>query len=463
MLRAIARKIKPLVTARAAFGQKVSSMAVLTVQTREGLKHQLIHKAASSFILKISGSGLAFFLSIILARILGTAGLGTYAYAMTWANLLSIPATLGIDQLIVREIAVYRTKCRWKLMTGLLRWSNCLVFAASLVLTLASALLVWMMQGGINELVKAVFLAMITVPLTSMKNLRLGAMRGLNKIVLGQIPDSLVSPIMMIVVAILMGNMPIKINVFWILSSKILVVTITFVLGSVWLWRSLPNEVKQVKPEYVGKQWFTAALPFMFLGTIELINARIDLIMLGAIEDVTAVGIYAVVAGITQLTAFVHHAALGVIAPTIASLYCNGELRKIERLIQTSVLGVFLGSLLIGSVVIGCSKYLLLVFGSEFVLGAAAMNILIGGQIFNALTGPVGLVLNMSGHQNLTAIATGVSALLNVILNAILIPQWGIVGAATATTCSIITINIIKVFMMQKTLGISLYCLPKDY
>ncbi len=63
----------------------------------------------------------------------------------------------------------------------------------------------------------------------------------------------------------------------------------------------------------------------------------------------------------------------------------------------------------------------------------------------------------MTGHQNKTAIATTISAVLNIFLNALLIPQWGINGAAIATTTSIIAINIIKVMMMRKNLDLSLY------
>ena len=444
MLRAIAKKIQPL--------------GISQTKKDQSLQHRLIQGAVSSFGLKIAGSGLAFIVSMILARALGTTGLGTYAYAITWANLLSIPATLGIDQLIVREMAIYRAKSRWELMAGLLRWSNYLVLGTSLALTLITVTVVLMMQGTVNQTVLAVLFAMITVPLASLRNLRLGGMRGLDRIVLGQIPDSLFAPIIIIVlIALGYWLFPNNFGVFWVLGSKILAVSVTFFLGSIWLWRSLPETVKLVKPQYAGKQWLFAALPFMFLGTLGLINSRIDMIMLGGIKGVGAVGIYTIIAGITNLTAFIHHAALGVLGPSIATLYSQGELAKLKRLIQKSALGVFLVSLLFGIAIMACGKYLLLVFGREFVAGSTAMNILIGGQIFNALTGPVGLVLNMTGHQNKTAIATTISAVLNIVLNAILIPQWGINGAAIATSTSIITINIIKVMMMRKTLNISLY------
>ena len=442
MLRAIARKVQ------------------LGIEERHYLKHKLVVGAVGSFGLKIAGSGLAFGLSVMLARCLGTVGLGIYAYAMTWTNLLSIPATLGIDQLIVRETAIYRARSQWKLMGGLLRWSTSIVLVTSLALTLIAAGVVWGFHNDSNELVWAVVLAMTTLPLASLRNLRLGAMRGLNRIVLGQMPDTLFAPLIVIA---LTGSiyflLPDRLNVFWVLGSKIIATAVTFIIGTVWLVRSLPQPVREVKPDYSGKQWLLSALPFMFLGTAELINSRIDIIMLGTFEGAAAVGIYAAIAGIAQLTAFIHQATLGVLGPTIATLYSEGKVRQLERLIQRSILAVFAISLLLGGTIIALSKYLLLIFGSEFVIGATAMNILIGGQIFNALTGPVGLVLNMTGHQTKTAIATGLSAFLNIVLNALLIPRYGIIGAAIATTISIITINAIKVMFVQKVLNISLYSL----
>lgn len=450
MLRAIAQKIQPLGKSR--------------TKNNQSLKQRLIQGAIGSFGLKIAGSALAFVLSVILARFLGKIGLGTYAYAITWANLLSIPATLGIDQLIVREVAIYRAQSRWELMAGILRWANYAVLGTSLVLTLIATAVVGVIQGSANELAIAVLLAMTSIPLASLRNLRLGAMRGLDRIVVGQIPDTLLAPIITIVL-ITLGYwvFPHNFGVFWVLVSKIFAIAITFLLGAIWLWRSLPETVKQIEPQYRGRQWLLAALPFMFLGTVQLINARIDIIMLGGIKGVAAVGIYTVIVGLTQLTAFIHHAALGVMGPTIATLYSQGEFKKLEKLIQKSALAVFLLSLVLGGTMMGLGKYLLLIFGNDFVTGITAMNILISGQIFNALTGPVGLVLNMTGHQNQTAIAVGVSAVLNIILNGLLIPQWGLNGAAIATTTSIIAVNIIKLILMRKKLGILLYSLPKIY
>ncbi|WP_019503958.1 flippase [Pleurocapsa sp. PCC 7319] len=441
--------------------QKIQPILISTEKSNHSLKNRLIKGAAGSFGLKIAGTGLAFVMSIIFARFLGTVGLGTYSYATTWANLLSIPATLGLDQLMVREIAIYRAKSRWDLISGLLRWSNLVVLASSITLTLVAIAVIWEMKGESNtSIVIAVALAMVTVPIISLRKLKLGTMQGLHRIVLGQMPDGLFAPIIVIsLTSIVYSVFPKNFNVFWVLAIKIVAITITFFIGASWLLRSLPPEVMQVKPQYERKQWLIAALPFMFLGTTHLINSRIDIIMLGGIKGVETVGIYTIIVAITKLTIFINQAANNVLGPTIASLYSEGQLKQLERLIHKSVLSVFLLSLIIGITMMGVGKYLLLIFGSDFISGRTAMNILIVGQIFNAFTGPVGLVLTMTGHQNYTATSLGLTAVLNIILNALMIPKWGINGAAIATTTSLIVINIINVIFMQRTLNISLYSL----
>lgn len=444
MLKAISQKLKPFWTSE---GQNNT------------LKNKLIKGAAGSLGLKIVSSVLAFIMSIIFARFLGTSGLGTYSYATTWANLLSIPAALGLDQLMIREIAVYRSKAEYGLMGGILRWANIVVLSSGITLALVAVVATWNLRGDSDlTIVWAVGLAMVTVPIISLRNLRLGAMKGLRKIVLGQMPDSLFSPIIIISLTtaayFLFNN---RFNVFWVLGIKIIASIITFIIGTRWLIKSLPIETNEVAPEYKTKKWIADALPFMFLGTSQLLNSRIDILMLGSIKGVEAVGIYAVLLGIAKLTVFVHQAANSVLGPTIATLYSEGKMRQLETMVRKSMVSVFLISLVIGGTIMLLGNQVLLIFGSEFIPGRTAMNILILGPIFTSFTGAVGLVLNMTGNQNYTAFAVGSSAILNIVLNSVLIPMWGINGAATATTTSLIIINIMKAIFVQRKLGISLY------
>lgn len=444
MFKTITEKIKPIWRSE---------------ESNNNLRKKLIKGAIGSLGVRVLSSILAFVMSIVFARFLGTSGLGTYSYATSWATLLGIPAALGLNLLMVREIAVYRSKGQYGLMKGMLRWSNLTVLMVSVAIALIAVVVSWnLKQDSDITVVLAVALAMVTVPIISLTNLKLGAMKGLQKVVLGQIPDSLFSPAMVICLItaayFLLGD---RFNVFWVLGIKIIASSITFTIGTKWLLNSLPAEVSRVTPIYQGKKWLVDALPFMFLGTSQLLSSRIDIIMLGSFKGVEAVGIYTVILGVTKMTEFIHQATNNVLAPAIATLYSEGKMRQLERMVRKSMLVVFMISLLVGGTLILFSRQVLLIFGAEFTPGTATMGILIIGSIFNSFTGAVGMLLNMTGHQNDTAIAVGLNAILNIVLNSILIPRWGINGAATATTISLILINITKVILVKKRLGISLY------
>ena len=77
---------------------------------------RLARGAASTFIFKIAYSGLSFLGGLFLARWLGTAGWGAYAYAMAWIWFLVPAASLGLDTLLVREIAAYQVQSAWSEM-----------------------------------------------------------------------------------------------------------------------------------------------------------------------------------------------------------------------------------------------------------------------------------------------------------------------------------------------------------
>ncbi len=185
-----------------------------------------------------------------------------------------------------------------------------------------------------------------------------------------------------------------------------------------------------------------------------LIKSRTDIIMLGAFQGAEAVGIYFAVSRGAQLIDFVTNAANNVLGPNIASLYAEGKSEQIQRILIKSSRTVSLTSLpiIIGLVVFG-SWYLSL-FGSEFSQGTKALIILCVGQIVNVVTGSVGLLLNMTGNERYTSISRGGSTILNIILNALLIPHWGLEGAAIATASSSILINIENTIWVRKKLGI---------
>ena len=424
------------------------------------LKNRLVKSAAGTFGLRLAYTALTFITSILLARLLGTSGFGIYTYTVTWAYLLSTPATLGWDNLLVREIAIYQTQSAWGLMRGLLVAANRIVLLVSVGLALFAALIAWLLGMGANsEVLLAFCVAMVSIPIGSLRNLRRGAMRGLDKTAMGFLPEMLIAPLLLIALTgcaylLLKEGLraPTVVGIYGVVTA------ITLVISWKLLDATLPNAVGKAIPKYQVGVWMRSALPFMFLGSIYIINARIDFLMLGAIQGVEATGLYVPVNRGAQLIAFILMAVNNVLAPTIASFYKEGKKKELQKIITKTARGVFLISFAFAASLIVFGHWYLLLFGSEFTQGQTALTILCIGQLLNNATGLAGGLLNMTGYERFTAINGAVTSGLNVMLNALLIRQWGVEGAAIATVSSIILMNIVNIIWLKKNLGIHSTC-----
>ncbi|NJR45572.1 MAG: flippase [Hyellaceae cyanobacterium CSU_1_1] len=429
---------------------------LLAKEQHSSLKQRLIRGAAGTLGLRTAATGLNFITGILLARLLGASGFGIYTYAFTWTQLLSLGATLGLDNLIVREVAIYQSKSTWNLMRGLLRWANQIVLAVSVGLALGAIGVAWGLNMQANSEQFLTFcVAMLLIPIESLRNLRLAAMRGLHKILIGLLPEWILAPLLLLVLSgftyLLLGE---GLTAVWIAVIRVFAAAITLVIGIKLLNKIMPNAAKEVAPQYQVRTWLHSALPFMFMGSMYLIKSQTDLLMLGAIKGAEAVGIYFAVARGAQLIDFVTNAANTVLGPNIASLYAEGKPEQIEKILIKSSRAVCLISLPIIVGLVGFGHWYLLLFGSEFTQGKNSLIILCVGQLVNVATGSVGLLLSMTGHERYTLISRGGSTILNVVLNALLIPRWGIEGAAIATASSTILLNVENTIWVRKKLGI---------
>jgi O-antigen/teichoic acid export membrane protein len=96
----------------------------------------------------------------------------------------------------------------------------------------------------------------------------------------------------------------------------------------------------------------------------------------------------------------------------------------------------------------------LLLFGDEFTAGRLSLAILCGAYLVNAAMGTSGYLLIMTKHEHAAAVAFGCSAAINVLGNFLLIPVWGINGAATATALSVVFVSVAFAILTSRKLGI---------
>src|SRR4029453_14203741 len=104
-------------------------------------------------------------------------------------------------------------------------------------------------------------------------------------------------------------------------------------------------------------------------------------------------------------------------------------------------------------------RFLLGIFGAAFQDGHLALTILVLGHVINVAAGPVSYLMTMTGNRGRRAIIWAATVSVQFVLNLVLIPQLGIVGAAAGTTLATCFVTISLTVLVKRRLSISAHAL----
>ncbi len=156
---------------------------------------QILRGGLGSLAFKLTSAGLLFGLTVLLARVLGPAGYGVYAYVFALVSLMAVPAELGLPHLVVRETARAHVHEQWGLMRGLWRWAALASGVLAVAIAVVAGGLAWGLADGFSSLQLATFAwGLLLVPLIALGNLAGAAVRGLRHVLLGQLPGLVLRP-----------------------------------------------------------------------------------------------------------------------------------------------------------------------------------------------------------------------------------------------------------------------------
>ena len=426
------------------------------------LRTHLIHGVSGSLVLMVGNTALALLMAVVLARVLGVENFGIYAFCLSIAQILTVPAMLGGQKLLVREVATYQTRGDFHFLRGLLLRFRQANFLASIILALAAAGIGFWVYRDSSMLIPFL-VAMALVPLHSAMQLQGAVLRGLQHILLGQVAQTLRPALVIILVGLMFWMTGQSLGAEVALSAQLAGSAVLVALTCFLLRRLLPSKAKKVKPEYETSRWVKSMLPFVFVGGMQILNNETSVILLGALQNPEAVGLYRVAQHGAQLVPFGLMAVNMAIAPTVSELFAKGEKERLQRLISKSMVAVLAFALPVALGLILGGKWLIpFVFGQDYAPAYIPLVILCLAQLVNAGMGSVGLILNMAGLERFTARGVAIAAVASVVLNVSLIPFFGVVGAAIASSSSLVIWNILLFVWLYRETGIvSTVCWPK--
>jgi len=210
----------------------------------------------------------------------------------------------------------------------------------------------------------------------------------------------------------------------------------------------------KIKGDFNFKPMLKMAKPMLLVTGTSVIASNADAIMLGALGTFKDVGIYSVAARLALLTSLFLQVSNAAILPKLASLFSNSKIDEMRLMVQRVTKGLALIALLFVVFFIVFGEWLLGFWGAEFQTAYWVLVILAIGQFFNIATGCSGLLLVMCGFEKIHGYISLVGVSLNIILNFILINQYGALGAGIATATTVIIENVTKVVLAKQKIGI---------
>ncbi len=422
----------------------------------KGPKAILARGGLSSFIVKSLGVLLTFILNIVLARTLGAKEYGIYVLSFSWIALLGILATVGLDIAIIRFVPTYNKQKKWALLKGIILKSRQISILSSTIIAILSILIALALRNHINRDLEYTFLTgCVLLPLYVIVRINQAIFRGFKKIILALTPESVGHPLLLICIAILFYSYyPSALKASYMMIVTVIIYLIISVITFIILNRILPYNIEEITPSFKTSDWIKVAIPLFLISGLYIILSRTDIVMVGAIKNAKASGCYSVASNVSAFVAFGLLSINSILAPMISEYHGMGDKKSLQGLITTASLIITAFSIPVAIFLVVCGKWILQLFGTAFLTAYPALVILIIGQTISSLIGSVGYIMIMTGHQNAAAKIVLVGAIGNILLNCILIPIWGMNGAAVATTISTIWWNVAMYIFVKKRLHI---------
>jgi O-antigen/teichoic acid export membrane protein len=180
-----------------------------------------------------------------------------------------------------------------------------------------------------------------------------------------------------------------------------------------------------------------------------------DTLLLARFGSAADVGVYAVVGRLLTPATLISTAIGQMFAPRIAAADARGAREALSNMLKRVTYWNTAVSLPFFAMLAVVSAPLLRLFGPRYAAGATALAILAVGQLVNTAAGPLGQVINMSGRPYVNLINNALVAILNVVGCLVLIPRFGIAGAACSTAGALTLVNAIKLIEVRVLLGVS--------
>ena len=390
-----------------------------------------------------------------IAILHGKAQLGFYALGIVVLQVANILSQFGMDNGVVRYVARYRTEGDTARVRGVIIQALCVTFGLSVILSAgiffgAGTLADRVFDKPFLETMFQIFA--VALPFFTLMSIALWATQGFQTVRYATLVREILRPLVNLIFVF----------VFYFLGVEILGAVVAYIIsmifGSImalyYLTKIFPSLLdRAIDPVYESRALFSVSGPMIIANFTQYINLWTALVVLGVFVSAGEVGIYDVAARTATLSALVLISFAGIFSPMISSLHQRSLMGDLSYLYKDVSRWTFTGALVFFLITTLLAQDIMAFFGEDFVPGWPVIVIIAAAQLFNSSVGPTARILAMTGRQRMVMVATISSAFTAIVLNLLLVPSFGIFGAAAATAAALVVSNSLSLFFVRRFLG----------
>ncbi|WP_434724161.1 lipopolysaccharide biosynthesis protein [Mesorhizobium sp. RIZ17] len=407
-----------------------------------------------AFSIRIISAFIAFVSQVLMARWLGSFEYGISV--LVWVTMVIVGnlACLGFHTSVIRFIPEYRERGMLAELRGIVLASRLFVLVASTLIAGLGALGVWLASDWIeNYYVIPFILGVICLPMIALGDLLQGLARANSWALLALSPTYLVRPVLILAFMALMLGLHYEPDAKTAIFASIAATYVT-TLGQLMAVTSRMEKKIPAGPMAVHfGQWILVSLPIFLVESFFFLLTNADVLMVGAYLQPNDVAVYFATVKTLALVHFVYFAVKAGVAQRYAQ-FTHGDPDRLAAFARETVTWTFWPSLLMALLVLALGEPMLVLFGPEFTAGYPLLFLLVLGVVARAAVGPCESLLTMSGNQNICAAVYAMTLALNIGLNVLLIPLFGLWGAAIATSLAMVFEASALSFTVWRKLGI---------
>ena len=417
---------------------RLSSLALL---------NKLFVSGGLTFLFRIGGLGINFLVMLIITNQYGDKVYGSYSLVFTLAQAAGLLFALGFPNALVSHLGLRSmndpfSQQMFRKGLGILAAITLIPF----LLFFFGADYIAEYVFGSKQLSDYILIAAFTIPAMMLHEFVLYFFIATGNFIKFNIFMFLVPNIILLLLLFFITNIPGSYTFLFYTISVVGVLAIECVFA---LKKYSGSKEKTMS----AKAMIKYASPMMFSGLMLYLLNWTDVFLLGAMVSEEEVGYYNLAYRIASLSMLVIASINVVIAPRVAKLYKDGDLKAMHSEVKksTHIIIALTTPIVLGIILL--SDFLLTLFGKSFGNGREALIIISAGFLLNAATGTVDQVLNMTGNQKVLQNITIMGFVLNAVLNVMLIPEYGINGSAMASLITNVVFNFTCAYYIKKKLG----------